>query len=65
MARIIMKSLNRFLLIIEIPYFIDQKRTMLNHPLIELIRSSIEVINTFWRYEPVFRVIKTELLISA
>ncbi len=46
----------------QIPYFIDQKRTMLNHPLIELIRSSLEVINSFWRYEPVFRVIKTELL---
>jgi ATP-dependent helicase/nuclease subunit B len=46
----------------RIPYFIDQKRTMLNHPLIELLRSSLEVINTFWRYESVFRVIKTELL---
>ncbi|WP_223592898.1 helicase-exonuclease AddAB subunit AddB [Neobacillus bataviensis] len=46
----------------QIPYFIDQKRTMLNHPLIELIRSSLEVINSFWRYESVFRVIKTELI---
>ncbi|MGZ4159239.1 MAG: helicase-exonuclease AddAB subunit AddB, partial [Neobacillus sp.] len=46
----------------QIPFFIDQKRTMLNHPLIELIRSSLEVINSYWRYEPVFRVIKTELL---
>ncbi|MCL6570435.1 MAG: helicase-exonuclease AddAB subunit AddB [Bacillus sp. (in: Bacteria)] len=46
----------------QIPYFIDQKRTMLNHPLIELIRSSLEVINSYWRYEPVFRMIKTELL---
>lgn len=46
----------------QIPYFIDQKRTMLNHPLIELIRSTLEIIHSFWRYEPVFRVIKTELL---
>ncbi|MEH7180839.1 helicase-exonuclease AddAB subunit AddB [Neobacillus vireti] len=46
----------------KIPYFIDQKRTMLNHPLIELIRSTLEVIQSFWRYEPVFRAIKTELL---
>lgn len=46
----------------EIPYFIDHKRTMLNHPLIELIRSTLEVIQSFWRYEPVFRVIKTELI---
>ncbi|WP_066068428.1 helicase-exonuclease AddAB subunit AddB [Neobacillus soli] len=46
----------------QLPYFIDQKRTMLNHPLIELIRSSLEVINTYWRYESVFRMIKTELI---
>lgn len=46
----------------EIPLFIDQKRTMLNHPLVELIRSSLEIINGFWRYEPVFRAVKTELL---
>ncbi|MEH7073666.1 helicase-exonuclease AddAB subunit AddB [Neobacillus drentensis] len=46
----------------QIPYFIDQKRTMMNHPLIELIRSSLEVINSYWRYEPVFRVVKTELV---
>jgi ATP-dependent helicase/nuclease subunit B len=46
----------------EIPYFIDQKRTMLHHPLVELIRSSLEIINGNWRYEPVFRAVKTELL---
>jgi ATP-dependent helicase/nuclease subunit B len=46
----------------QIPYFIDQKSTMLNHPLIELIRSTLEVVQSFWRYEPVFRVIKTELI---
>lgn len=46
----------------EIPFFIDQKRTMLNHPFIELIRSSLEILTSFWRYEPVFRAVKTELL---
>ncbi|TFD99257.1 helicase-exonuclease AddAB subunit AddB [Jeotgalibacillus salarius] len=45
----------------EIPYFIDKKRTMLNHPLIEFIRSSLEVITKNWRYEAVFRAVKTEL----
>jgi ATP-dependent helicase/nuclease subunit B len=48
----------------EIPYFIDQKRTMLHHPLVELIRSVLETINGNWRYEPIFRAIKTELLFS-
>ncbi|RLQ97249.1 helicase-exonuclease AddAB subunit AddB [Falsibacillus albus] len=46
----------------DIPYFIDQKRPMLNHPLIELIRSTIEILNSNWRYEPVFRAVKTDLL---
>jgi ATP-dependent helicase/nuclease subunit B len=46
----------------EIPFFIDQKRSMLNHPLVELIRSVLEVANGNWRYEPVFRAIKTDLL---
>lgn len=46
----------------DIPYFLDQKRTMLNHPLIELIRSTLEIISSNWRYEPVFRAVKTDLL---
>lgn len=46
----------------DVPVFIDQKRTMLNHPLVELIRSTLEIINGFWRYEPVFRAVKTELM---
>ncbi len=46
----------------HIPFFIDQKRSMLNHPLIELIRSSLEVVSSNWRYESVFRCVKTDLL---
>lgn len=46
----------------QIPAFIDSKRSMLNHPLIEFIRSTLEILLTNWRYEPVFRSIKTELL---
>ena len=46
----------------EIPYHIDQKRSMLNHPVIELIRSSLEIITNYWRYDPIFRAVKTDLL---
>lgn len=46
----------------RIPVFQDQKRSMLNHPVVELIRSSIELIRTNWRYDPVFRTFKTGLL---
>ncbi|MUV36563.1 ATP-dependent helicase/deoxyribonuclease subunit B [Lentibacillus sp. JNUCC-1] len=43
----------------DIPVFIDEKRSMLNHPLIEMLRSSLDVIEGNWRYDAVFRVLKT------
>lgn len=43
----------------NIPLFIDEKESMLNHPLIELIRSLLDLVETNWRYEAVFRVLKT------
>jgi ATP-dependent helicase/nuclease subunit B len=46
----------------HIPIFLDTKRTMLHHPVIELIRSSLEVIKGNWRYEAIFRCLKTDLL---
>ncbi|WP_349410181.1 helicase-exonuclease AddAB subunit AddB [Pseudalkalibacillus sp. SCS-8] len=46
----------------EIPYFLDQKRSMLHHPLIECIRSSLDVVLQNWRYDAVFRCVKTDLL---
>jgi ATP-dependent helicase/nuclease subunit B len=46
----------------DIPYFIDQKRPMHTHPLIELLRSTLETIQSHWRYEPIFRAVKTDLL---
>ncbi|MED4729956.1 helicase-exonuclease AddAB subunit AddB [Aneurinibacillus migulanus] len=45
-----------------IPVFLDEKRPMLHHPLTEFIRSALEVIRYNWRYEAIFRCIKTELL---
>lgn len=45
-----------------IPFYIDQKRPMFTHPFIELLRSTLEILTSNWRYEPVFRAIKTELL---
>lgn len=48
----------------EIPFFLDQKRTVLHHPLIELVRSALEAVSTNWRYEAVFRCLKTDLIVS-
>lgn len=43
----------------NIPVFIDEKRSMLNHSLIEFIRSILDVIHGNWRYDAVFRMLKT------
>lgn len=46
----------------QIPYFLDQKRSVMHHPLIELIRSALEVVTGRWRYEAVFCCLKTDLV---
>ncbi|GAA5416674.1 ATP-dependent helicase/deoxyribonuclease subunit B [Paraliobacillus ryukyuensis] len=46
----------------QIPMFLDEKRTMVHHPLIELIRSALEIVSGNWRYDAVFRVLKTGLI---
>ena len=44
-----------------IPCFIDEKRNVMHHPLVELVRSALEVAAANWSYEPVFRYLKTDL----
>ena len=38
----------------NIPHFIDEKRPMSHHPLVECIRSALEIISGNWRYDAVF-----------
>lgn len=45
-----------------IPVFLDQKRTVMHHPLVELVRSALEAIIKDWSFEPVFRYLKTDLV---
>lgn len=47
----------------EIPVFVDEKKTMLNHPFVELIRTGLEVVDSNWRYDAVFRLLKTGLVL--
>ncbi|MFC5651758.1 helicase-exonuclease AddAB subunit AddB [Paenibacillus solisilvae] len=47
----------------NLPYFLDQKKAALHHPFVEFIRSALEIAAHGWRFEAVFRCIKTELLI--
>lgn len=44
-----------------IPYFIDRKKDILAHPLVELVRSALEILIRNWSYESVFRYLKTTL----
>jgi ATP-dependent helicase/nuclease subunit B len=46
-----------------IPHFFDQKRSVLHHPLVEFIRSSFEVILYNWKYDAVFRCVKTDFFL--
>ena len=45
----------------NIPVFTNEKKSMLHHPLIEFSRSILEVITSHWKYEPIFRSVKTDL----
>ncbi len=44
----------------QIPYFLDLERPARNHSLIEFVRSALEVVTRRWRYEDVFRSLKTD-----
>jgi ATP-dependent helicase/nuclease subunit B len=44
-----------------IPFFIDMKRSISDHPLVRLILSALEIFGGNWSYESVFRYLKTGL----
>jgi len=46
----------------RIPHFMDSKRPVMHHPLVDLIRSALEVVAGDWAYEAVFRYLKTDLV---
>lgn len=43
----------------QIPYFIDQKRSIMHNPIIELILSVLAIIDKGYRYNDVFKYLKT------
>jgi ATP-dependent helicase/nuclease subunit B len=45
----------------KIPFFMDRKLDIVNHPLIRLILSALEIFTENWSYESVFRYLKTGL----
>lgn len=47
----------------NVPVFLDRRRSELHHPLAEFIRAALDVVRRNWRYEDVFRCVKTDLLL--
>lgn len=45
-----------------IPFFLDAKRPLLYHPAVELLRAAVETVDRDWAYEPLFRLLKTDLV---
>jgi ATP-dependent helicase/nuclease subunit B len=46
----------------DIPYFLDAKKGVMEQPLIEFIRSGLEVVYKGWQYDAIFRCLKTDLM---
>ncbi|QGG47599.1 helicase-exonuclease AddAB subunit AddB [Heliorestis convoluta] len=46
----------------DIPFFLDRKRPVQHHPLVELLRSALDALHFDWSYEPLFRYLKTDLV---
>lgn len=46
----------------KIPYFIDNKKNILENPMVELLRAALEIIEADFSYESVFRYLKTGLV---
>lgn len=45
-----------------IPYFLDDKKSILKNPMVEFIRAALEIIQRDFSYESVFRYIRTGLV---
>ena len=56
-----MTVLDRYMTTAEIPHFVDNKKNVLGNPFVESIRSILEMIDKDFRYESVFRYLRTYL----
>ncbi len=48
----------------HVPYFLDDKKSILKNPMVELIRAAIEIVQKDFTYESVFRYLRTGLIVS-
>lgn len=45
----------------EIPHFIDRRRPLLFHPLVQAVTAALEAVAARWQSDPVLRFLKTDL----
>lgn len=45
-----------------IPVFVDRRRSISYHPLVELVRSAVRIVSRDWNSEAVFHYLKTDLV---
>ncbi|MGM9987771.1 MAG: helicase-exonuclease AddAB subunit AddB [Bacillaceae bacterium] len=48
----------------RIPFYSDEKKKMIHHPFIECILSTFEVLESNWRLDAVFRMLKTGIFLE-
>ncbi|MCD7968483.1 MAG: helicase-exonuclease AddAB subunit AddB [Clostridiaceae bacterium] len=48
----------------EIPYFLDDKKSILKNPMVELVRAALETIQKDFSYETMFRYLRTGLVVK-
>ncbi|MCT4796133.1 helicase-exonuclease AddAB subunit AddB [Exiguobacterium alkaliphilum] len=46
-----------------LPFFLDERQPMLDHPVVELLKATVDIALRGYREEPVFRALKTELVL--
>ena len=46
----------------DLPMFLDRKKTLIDNPLVELIRSALEVVEKNYAYESVFALLRSSLI---
>lgn len=54
-------SIERIFTAYGIPFFSDYRRPMTSHPVVEAIASLLDVLRNQWAYEPLFRLLKTDI----
>lgn len=56
------KNIKMFFNKYKIPYFLDDKKKIINHCLVELIMSALDIIIYNFQYESIFRYLRTGIL---